>query len=94
MEYTIEAQPTYAYLELTLNPGESVVTEGGAMAWMSPGLQIQTSTRGGIMAGLTRSALTGESFLVSVLPFIPALLGFRIAGSGSARRPSAAGRGR
>ena len=62
MEYTIEARPTYTYLEITLTPGEKVVAEAGAMAWMSPGLQIKTSTRGGIMAGLTRSALTGESF--------------------------------
>ncbi len=62
MEYTIEARPTYTYLELTLNPGESVVAEAGSMAWMSPGLSIHTSTRGGIMAGLTRTALTGEGF--------------------------------
>ena len=62
MEYTIEARPTYTYLELTLSPGESVVAEAGSMAWMSPGLSIHTSTRGGIMAGLTRTALTGEGF--------------------------------
>ena len=62
MEYTIEARPTYTYLELTLSPGEKVVAEGGSMAWMSSGLSIETSTRGGIMAGLTRSALTGEGF--------------------------------
>jgi len=37
---------------LDLAPGETVVTEAGAMAWMSPTLSIKTSTRGGIMAGL------------------------------------------
>ncbi|MCH8102972.1 MAG: TIGR00266 family protein [Chloroflexi bacterium] len=62
MEYTIEARPTYSYLEVTLSPGERVVAEAGAMAWMSPNLSIKTSTRGGIMAGLTRTALTGEGF--------------------------------
>ncbi len=77
MDYAIEARPTYSYLELTLTPGESVVTEAGAMAWMSPGLRIQTSTRGGIMAGLSRAALTGESFFQNTYEAVnsPGLLG-------------------
>ena len=84
MDYTIEAQPTYAYLELTLNPGESVATEAGAMAWMSPGLQIQTNTRGGIMAGLSRVALTGESFFQNTYEAInePGMLGLTPSQSG------------
>jgi uncharacterized protein (TIGR00266 family) len=77
MDHTIEARPTYAYLELTLNPGEKVATEGGAMAWMSTGLKIQTSTRGGLMAGLKRSMLTGESFFQNTYEAInePGILG-------------------
>ena len=62
MQYTIEAQPSYSVLEITVAPGEQVVTEAGAMAWMDPNLRIQTSTRGGILAGLSRSMLSRESF--------------------------------
>lgn len=62
MRYTIEAQPSYSALEVTIDPGEQVVSESGAMAWMSPNVRIQTSTRGGLMAALSRSMLTGESF--------------------------------
>jgi uncharacterized protein (TIGR00266 family) len=84
MDYTIEAQPTYSYLEVTLGPGEQLVTEAGAMAWMSPGLRLKTSTRGGLMAGLSRSALTGESFFQNTYEAIsePGLLGLTPAAPG------------
>ncbi|MDA1256436.1 MAG: TIGR00266 family protein [Chloroflexi bacterium] len=62
MRYTIEAQPSYSVLEVTVDPGEQLVSEAGAMAWMSPNMRIATSTRGGIMAALSRSMLSGESF--------------------------------
>ncbi len=62
MQYTIEARPSYSILEITVAPGEQVVTEAGAMAWMDPNLRMQTTTRGGILAGLSRSMLSGESF--------------------------------
>jgi uncharacterized protein (AIM24 family) len=46
-------------------PGESVLAEAGAMMAMSPGVEIATSTQGGIMKGLRRSVLGGESFFVN-----------------------------
>ncbi len=62
MEYTIQSQPSYSLLEVTLDPGEQLVTESGAMAWMDTGVAVETSTRGGLLSGVKRSLLGGESF--------------------------------
>ncbi len=62
MEYRILCQPSYAMVELDLSDGESITAESGAMAWMDPGIETETSTRGGLMAGLKRKMLSGESF--------------------------------
>jgi len=62
MRYQIHCQPSYGVLEVELNPGESVVAEAGAMSWMSDNIRTTTSTRGGILGGLKRSLLAGESF--------------------------------
>lgn len=62
MEHTIQMQPSYSVLELTLEPEEEVVAEAGAMVWMSDNLELKTSARGGALSGLKRAVLTGESF--------------------------------
>jgi len=62
MEYTIECQPSYSLVEVTLDPNESVVADSGAMTWHSSNVEMQTSTRGGILTGLKRAVLSGESF--------------------------------
>lgn len=62
MEYKIIAQGTYPALEVILTPGDEFVSEAGAMAWMDKGIECDTSARGGVLSGLGRSFLTGESF--------------------------------
>lgn len=62
MDYIIQSQPSYSVLEVTVGPGEQLVTEAGAMAWMTPNMKVQTSSRGGILSGLKRAVLSGESF--------------------------------
>ena len=62
MHYIIRSQPSYSLLEVTLGAGEQLVTEAGAMAWMTPNIDVQTSSRGGILSGLGRAVLSGESF--------------------------------
>ena len=62
MNYTIQCQPSYSVLELDLEAGEQVVTEAGSMVWMTDNLKVATSTRGGVLTGLKRAVLTGESF--------------------------------
>lgn len=62
LNYTIEGGSAFAVLSVTLSPGETVVSESGAMAWMDKHVQVETTARGGILAGLSRKLLTGESF--------------------------------
>ena len=62
MDYSIESGPSNSVLEITLSAGEQIVSEAGAMAWMSSNIQIETGARGGIMSSLSRSVLGGESF--------------------------------
>jgi len=51
-------------VDVYLSRGESVYTESGGMAWMSGSIEMQTGTKGGILAGLGRS-LAGESFFMT-----------------------------
>ena len=62
MEYTIESQPSYSLLEVTLTPGEQLVTEAGAMTWMDSNMDVETSIRGGLLSGVKRAIGGGESF--------------------------------
>jgi len=62
MKYQILCEPTYSAVEVSLDAGERFVAESGAMAWMSSNIQTETSTRGGLVAGMKRKLLTGESF--------------------------------
>ena len=61
MEHKIVGRPDYAIARILLSPGESLWAESGAMVAHS-GLQVETSSRGGVMAGLARKVLTGETF--------------------------------
>ena len=62
MDYTIDSRPSYSLLEVTLAPGEQLVTEAGAMAWMDSNMNVETSVRGGLMSGVKRAIGGGESF--------------------------------
>ena len=62
METSIIEGPSYSALQVHLAPGESVVSDAGAMAWMDPAVEVKTSTRGGVLKGIKRRMLTGESF--------------------------------
>ena len=65
MKHRIMYQPSYSLLELTLEDGESVLSETGAMVSMTPNIQLKTAARGGILGGLKRSLLGGESFFIN-----------------------------
>ena len=51
-------------VEVALDPGEAVRAEAGAMLYMSAGVEIQTSTGGGVFKGLKR-AFAGETFFIT-----------------------------
>lgn len=62
MHYEILCRPSFSLLEVTLSAGERIVSEAGAMAWTEGPVQTETSTRGGVLTGLKRAVLAGESF--------------------------------
>ncbi len=52
-------------LIITMEQGETVVTEKGGMSWMSPNIHMDTNMKGGLMKGLGR-ALSGESVFLNI----------------------------
>ena len=55
-------------VEIELDPGEGVRAEAGAMMYMEQGIEMQTSTGGGIFKGFKRM-ITGESFFITTFLF-------------------------
>lgn len=51
-------------VEVALDPGEAVRAEAGAMLYMTQGVEIQTTTGGGMFKGLKR-VFTGETFFIT-----------------------------
>ena len=47
MNYKIVGEPLPAVI-CDLNPGETLITESGAMSWMTPNMKMETSTNGGV----------------------------------------------
>lgn len=69
MEIKIEHGPAYALAVCDLQPGESLRAESGAMVSQSSSIRIETSGKvgkGGLLKGLARKMLTGESFFMNV----------------------------
>lgn len=65
MEYEVMHKPSYALARVSLNRGEKLQAEAGAMVSMSDTVKMETSARGGLFGGLRRSVLGGESFFVN-----------------------------
>ena len=64
MKYEIKGD-TLPVVICQLDKDESMYTESGGMAWMTPNLEMQTSSGGGFGKALGR-ALSGDSFFQSV----------------------------
>ncbi len=65
MQTQIRHNPSFTVARLILAPNEPVRVEGGAMMAHSTGVQISAKAEGGVLAGLKRSVLAGESFFVT-----------------------------
>jgi uncharacterized protein (TIGR00266 family) len=50
---------------LTLNAGDSVRAEAGAMMFMTEGIEMDAKMEGGLLGGLKRAFLAGESFFIT-----------------------------
>jgi len=65
MKVEVRYQPSYALALVTLDAGESIQTEGGAMVGMSPDLAMETAATGGLFKSLGRKMFGGESFFMN-----------------------------
>jgi uncharacterized protein (TIGR00266 family) len=65
MQYKIVGDVMQA-LEITLRQGEEVYAEAGSMLYMASGIELQAKMQGGLMKGLMRKFLAGESMFMSV----------------------------
>ena len=61
----VRHQPSFAVARCLLAPGEPLRVESGAMLATSWGVQIEASIQGGLLKGLKRAALGGESLFVT-----------------------------
>lgn len=65
MKHDIVGNPDYGQLTVELAPGDSFISEGGAMAWMSDRMEMQSRMMGGFIKSIVRKFAGGESaFLV------------------------------
>jgi len=65
MKHEILYKPAYTLLEVKLEAGERIEAESGAMVYMSPGIEIATKAKGGVLGALTRGLIGGESFFTN-----------------------------
>ncbi len=63
MKHTIQGGNLPVAL-ITLEAGESLITEKGGMSWMTPNMEMDTSMKGGFLKGIGRAA-TGESVFLN-----------------------------
>ncbi len=62
MKYTITGDILQT-VDITLETGEKIYSETGAMGWMSDNMQMETKMKGGLLKSLGRS-FSGESFFL------------------------------
>lgn len=65
MQVEIRQRPSFAVARLNLTPDEPCQVEAGAMYAASYGVQVRSEARGGVMKGLGRAFLAGESLFIS-----------------------------
>ena len=63
MEYKIVGDVMQA-LQVQLHQNEELYAEAGAMLYMGPGIDLQAKMQGGLMKGLMRKFLAGESLFI------------------------------
>jgi uncharacterized protein (TIGR00266 family) len=67
MDVNIRHSPSFAIARCTLSSGEAMKAESGAMSSTSLGIGIEAKMQGGLMKGLKRSVLGGESLFMTTL---------------------------
>lgn len=65
MKYATRGGKAFSYVEVLLSPGESVITESGAMASMDQGIDLRSSFNGGFLKALVLRFLGKESLFIN-----------------------------
>ncbi len=65
MKANIHGSPSFAYLDVELAPGESIITESDAMATMAADLDLKARLNGGLLSGLCKKLLGKESLFIN-----------------------------
>ncbi|MDR1992444.1 MAG: TIGR00266 family protein [Nitrososphaerota archaeon] len=66
MNFEIKYKPSYAMLVTTLNPGETITAESGALTYMTPNIEIHTRKREkSLLGSIGLSIIGGQSFWVN-----------------------------
>lgn len=65
MDVTIRQNPSFAVARVGLAGSESIKVESGAMMATSSGVELESKVEGGLLKGLKRSVLGGESLFVT-----------------------------
>ncbi|MEO0836760.1 MAG: TIGR00266 family protein [Cyanobacteria bacterium J06642_3] len=65
MECEIKYKPAFSAIFVTLEPGEEIVAEAGAMASMDSQVTMKTELSGGFFAALAKKFFGGESLFVN-----------------------------
>jgi uncharacterized protein (TIGR00266 family) len=66
MEYEIKYKPAFSAIFVTLEPGEKIIAEAGAMASMDSQVTIKTELSGDFLSALAKKFLGSESLFVNV----------------------------
>jgi uncharacterized protein (TIGR00266 family) len=65
MKFDVSYGPAYALGRVSLDSGDAIQAVAGAMVSMSDGVTIDTEMKGGLLSGLKRSVLGGESLFIN-----------------------------
>lgn len=65
MKSEIKGAKAFSYVEVELEPGETIITEPDAMSSMDAAIDLTAKLNGGFIKGLLRKYLGGESLFIS-----------------------------
>ena len=65
MKTEIKGQPAFSYLDVELEPGETITTESDAMSSMDADIELHARFNGGFFVGLLRKFLGGETLFIN-----------------------------
>jgi uncharacterized protein (TIGR00266 family) len=66
MKYEIKYKPAFSAIFVTLEPGEKIIAEAGAMASMDSHVTIKTELSGDFLSALAKKFFGGESLFVNI----------------------------